>query len=154
MKYYSTNHQVSPASLEEAVVRGLAADRGLFMPERIPTLDRAFIDGMKHMTFHEIALHVANAFFGDDMPQGDLRRIVEDTLSFDTPVVPVTDTIYSLELFHGPTLAFKDVGARFMARMLGHFIARRGTSRWLSPSYPTIPRPAPSVHTPTPPSPS
>ena len=129
MKYYSTNHQVSPASLEEAVVRGLAADRGLFMPERIPTLDRAFIDGMKHMTFHEIALHVASAFFGDDMPQSDLRRIVEDTLAFDTPVVPVTDTVYSLELFHGPTLAFKDVGARFMARMLGHFIARRGASR-------------------------
>jgi len=129
MKYYSTNHQVSPASLEEAVVRGLAADRGLFMPERIPTLDRAFIDGMKHMTFHEIALHVASAFFGDDMPQSDLRRIVEDTLAFDTPVVPVTDTVYSLELFHGPTLAFKDVGARFMARMLGHFIARQGASR-------------------------
>ncbi|ETK03094.1 threonine synthase [Tannerella sp. oral taxon BU063 isolate Cell 5] len=129
MKYYSTNHQVSPASLEEAVVRGLAADRGLFMPERIPTLDRAFIDGMKHMTFHEIALHVASAFFGDDMPQSDLRRIVEDTLAFDTPVVPVTDTIYSLELFHGPTLAFKDVGARFMARMLGYFIARQGASR-------------------------
>ena len=129
MKYYSTNHQVSPASLEEAVVRGLAADRGLFMPERIPTLDRAFIDGMKHMTFHEIALHVASAFFGDDMPQSDLRHIVEDTLAFDTPVVPVTDTVYSLELFHGPTLAFKDVGARFMARMLGHFIARQGASR-------------------------
>ena len=90
MKYYSTNHQVSPASLEEAVVRGLAADRGLFMPECIPTLDRAFIDGMKHMTFHEIALHVASAFFGDDMPQSDLRRIVDPVFravsQWDEPV--------------------------------------------------------------------
>ena len=130
MKYYSTNHQVSPASLEEAVVRGLAADRGLFMPERIPTLDRAFIDGMKHMTFHEIALHVASAFFGDDMPQSDLRRIVEDTLAFDTPVVPVTDTVYSLELFHGPTLAFKDMAMQLLGRLFEYTLLKQ--DRWLN----------------------
>ncbi|MDR0940566.1 MAG: threonine synthase [Mediterranea sp.] len=125
MNYYSTNKQAPVASLEEAVVKGLAADKGLFMPERIRRLPEEFFDTIDHLSFQEIAYRVADAFFGDDIPADKLRHIVEDTLSFDTPLVPVSDGIYSLELFHGPTLAFKDVGARFMARLLGHFISQR-----------------------------
>ena len=119
--YYSTNGKAPLATLEKAVVRGLAEDRGLYMPERIPVLPEAFFDNIQTMTFHEIACTVADALFGEDIPQAELHRIVEETLSFDCPVVPVTRSIGALELFHGPTLAFKDVGARFMARLLGHF---------------------------------
>ena len=121
MKYYSTNGKASPASLEQAVVRGLAEDRGLYMPERIAVLPASFFDNIQTMTFQEIACTVADAFFGEDIPAAELHRIVEETLSFDCPVVPVTRSIGALELFHGPTLAFKDVGARFMARLLRHF---------------------------------
>ena len=124
MKYYSTNHTAPEVALGEAVVRGLAPDKGLYMPERIEKLPRSFYDGIASMSFHEIACRVAEAFFGDDIEHETLRKIVCDTLSFETPVVRVEPGIYSLELFHGPTLAFKDVGARFMARMLSHFIGR------------------------------
>lgn len=109
-------------SLHEAVVKGLASDRGLFMPEQIKTLPEEFFDNIGKMSFQEIAYTVADAFFGEDVDKEALKSIVYDTLSFDCPVVKVTDNIYSLELFHGPTLAFKDVGARFMARLLGYFI--------------------------------
>lgn len=122
MRYYSTNGQSSSVSLHEAVVKGLASDRGLFMPERIKTLPEDFFDNIGKMSFQEIAYTVADAFFGEDVEKEALRSIVYDTLSFDCPVVRVTDNIYSLELFHGLTLAFKDVGARFMARLLGYFI--------------------------------
>lgn len=122
MNYYSTNHQASHASLSEAVVRGLATDKGLYMPERIKPLPKEFFDNIEEMSFQEIAYHVADAFFGEDIPAEDLRHIVYDTLNFDTPVVHVSGNIHSLELYHGPTLAFKDVGARFMARLLGYFI--------------------------------
>ena len=125
MKYYSTNQQAPQASLSEAVVRGLATDRGLYMPERIKPLPQEFFDGIEKMTFQEIAYHVADAFFGEDIPADDLRHIVYDTLAFDTPVVHVDGNIHSLELYHGPTLAFKDVGARFMARLLGYFNAQQ-----------------------------
>lgn len=128
MKYYSTNKQAPCATLEEAVVKGLAGDRGLYMPERIASLDKEVIADMKNQSFHEIAYTVAHAYFGEDIEADTLREIVEDTLSFDTPVVPVQDNIYSLELFHGPTLAFKDVGARFMARLLGYFIRKEGSA--------------------------
>ena len=124
MKYYSTNHTAPEVALGEAVVRGLAPDKGLYMPERIEKLPRSFYDGIASMSFHEIACRVAEAFFGDDIEHETLRKIVCGTLSFETPVVRVEPGIYSLELFHGPTLAFKDVGARFMARMLSHFIGR------------------------------
>lgn len=122
MRYYSTKGQSSSVSLHEAVVKGLASDRGLFMPERIKTLPEDFFDNIGKMSFQEIAYTVADAFFGEDVEKEALKNIVYDTLSFDCPVVRVTDNIYSLELFHGPTLAFKDVGARFMARLLGYFI--------------------------------
>ena len=122
MLYYSTNHQASRATLRDAVVRGLAEDRGLYMPEVIRQLPASFWDEIADLTFQEVAYRVADAFFGDDVAAGDLRGIVSDTLSFDTPLVPVEENIYALELFHGPTLAFKDVGARFMARLLQYFI--------------------------------
>ena len=126
MKYYSTNGKAGQATLHEAVVKGLAADKGLFMPETIRRLPAAFFEQIQDLSFQEIAYQVADAFFGEDVPADTLRKIVYDTLAFDCPVVPVTSNIYSLELFHGPTLAFKDVGARFMARLLGHFIAMEG----------------------------
>ena len=121
MKYYSTNGQAPLASLQKAVVRGLAEDRGLYMPERIPVLPEEFYENIQTLTFQEIGCAVAGALFGEDVPVQELRRIVEETLSFDCPVVPVTRSIGALELFHGPTLAFKDVGARFMARLLRYF---------------------------------
>lgn len=126
MKYYSTNKQAPLATLEEAVVKGLAGDKGLYMPERIVRLDEATIKNMKNQSFHEIACTVAQAFFGEDIETETLNEIVKDTLSFETPVVNVSENIYSLELFHGPTLAFKDVGGRFMARLLGYFIKKEG----------------------------
>jgi len=126
MKYYSTNGQVNATTLEEAVVKGLAGDKGLYMPERIIPISQDVIAEMKNRSFREIACVVAQAFFGEDIEPDTLDSIVNDTLSFETPVVHVNDNIYSLELFHGPTLAFKDVGARFMARLLGHFIRKQG----------------------------
>ncbi len=122
MKYYSTNHNAPLASLHEAVVRGLAPDRGLYMPETIKRLPQTFFDDIDKLSFQEIAYTVADAFFGDDIKANDLRHIVYDTLTFDCPLAKVEENIYALELFHGPTLAFKDVGARFMARMLQYFI--------------------------------
>lgn len=124
MKYYSTNQKASPASLHEAVVKGLASDKGLFMPEQIKRLPESFYDNIQDMSFQDISCVVADAFFGEDIPSDTLNKIVCDTLSFDCPVCRITDSIYTLELFHGPTLAFKDVGARFMARMLRHFISK------------------------------
>lgn len=129
MKYYSTNHTAPQASLEEAVVKGLASDRGLFMPENIKHLPAEFFENIENLTFHEIACTVAEAFFGEDIPKENLDRIVCDTLAFDCPVAEVEPTIYSLELFHGPTLAFKDVGARFMARLLQYFIKGKTDGR-------------------------
>ena len=126
MNYYSTNKQAPIATLEEAVVKGLAGDKGLYMPERIERLDPQVIERMKEQSFHEIACTVARAFFGEDVEPEVLDQIVCDTLSFETPVVEVKDPIYSLELFHGPTLAFKDVGGRFMARLLGYFLRKEG----------------------------
>ena len=123
MKYYSTNHKAARATLRDAVVRGLAEDRGLYVPEVIKQLPDTFWTEMADLTFQEVAYRVADAFFGEDVPADDLRRIVYDTLTFDCPIVKVEDNIYALELFHGPTLAFKDVGARFMARLLQYFVS-------------------------------
>ena len=122
MKYYSTNGKAPVASLKKAVVKGLAEDKGLYMPERINTLPKAFFDDIQDMSFQDIAYNVASAFFGEDVDLDALKDLVYDTLSFDCPVVQVKENIYTLELFHGPTLAFKDVGARFMARLLQYFI--------------------------------
>ena len=121
MNYYSTNGKAPIADLRKAVVKGLAEDRGLYMPEEIKILPKVFFENIHEMTFQQIAYNVASAFFGEDVDQDALQDIVYDTLSFDCPVVKVKDNIYALELFHGPTLAFKDVGARFMARLLRYF---------------------------------
>lgn len=126
MKYYSTNKKVENVSLQEAVVKGLAEDKGLFMQERIPQLDKQFFEHIDELSFQEIAFEVAKALFGDDVEADALKQIVFETLNFDVPLVSVESNIYSLELFHGPTLAFKDVGARFMSRLLGYFIKKQG----------------------------
>ena len=126
MQYYSTNNPTTRESLETAVVKGLATDRGLYMPTAIRPLPQEFFDNIQGMSLQEISFRVAECFFGEDIPADDLRQIVYDTMSFDIPAVKVTDNIYSLELFHGPTLAFKDVGARFMARLLSYFNKKQG----------------------------
>ena len=129
MKYYSTNGKAPLATLQKAVVKGLAEDKGLYMPQRIKPLPQSFFDNIQDLSFQEIAYQVADCFFGEDVEADALRKIVYDTLSFEVPLVKVSSpngggqegAIYSLELFHGPTLAFKDVGARFMARLLAYF---------------------------------
>lgn len=122
MMYYSTNGRAPQATLREAVERGLAPDRGLYMPDHIQQLPASFFDRIDQLTFQEMSFEVARAFFGSDVDDASLKRIVTDTLAFETPLQRVEEGIYSLELFHGPTLAFKDVGARFMARLLQYFI--------------------------------
>lgn len=126
MKYYSTNHNAPAVTLSEAVIKGLAPDKGLYMPETIKPLPASFFDQIETMTLQEIATEAAGAFFGEDVDAESLKQIVCDTLQFDIPLRRVTDRIYSLELYHGPTAAFKDVGARFMARLLSHCIGMRG----------------------------
>ena len=122
MKYFSTNKTVPSVSLMEAVTKGLASDNGLFMPERIEEFHPEFFRRIHKLSFQEISFEVAKKFFGEDIPENILKEIVEDTLNFDCPIVKVSDSLYSLELFHGPTLAFKDVGGRFMARLLRYFL--------------------------------
>ena len=128
MKYYSTNGKAPIADLQKAVVKGLAEDRGLYMPERIKKLPKAVFDNIQDMRFQHIAYNVASAFFGEDVDLDALQDLVYDTLPFDCPVVKVKDNIYTLELFHGPTLAFKDVGARFMARLLQYFLRQNSAT--------------------------
>ena len=122
MNYYSTNKSVPKVSLKEAVIKGLADDKGLFMPERIEAFPESFFETIHQRSFQEISFEVAKKFFGEDVPEADLKALVDDTLNFDCPVAHVNDNIFSLELFHGPTLAFKDVGGRFMARLLAYFL--------------------------------
>lgn len=133
MKYYSTNHKAPLASLQQTVEQGLAPDRGLYMPERLNLLPNTFFEHIDEMSFQELSFEVARALFGEDVNHNDLRRIVYDTLNFETPVVKIRDNIHALELFHGPTLAFKDVGARFMARLLQYFIRKDQTETVSAP---------------------
>ncbi|MEO6173522.1 MAG: threonine synthase [Flavobacterium circumlabens] len=121
MKYYSLNHNAPEVSFKEAVIQGLASDKGLYFPQIITPLNPAFFNVIENLTHHNIAFDVIQQFVGDDIPEDHLREIIADTLSFDFPVVEVEKDIYSLELFHGPTMAFKDVGARFMSRCLAYF---------------------------------
>lgn len=129
MKYYSTNRQAPEVTLSEAVIKGLAPDKGLYMPECIRPLPQSFFDNIQDMSLQEIAFEVAKNFFGEDIPADDLKHIVYDTLQFDIPLVKVNDSIYSLELYHGPTCAFKDVGARFMARLLSYFVKKSPSTK-------------------------
>jgi len=121
MKYYSTSNVNHVVSLKEAVMNGLASDNGLYMPERTPVFPSAYFLSLPEKSFTEISLDVAQAFLGDDIPQEKLKSIVAHTISFDAPLVEVEKNIFALELFHGPTLAFKDFGARFMSQVLGYF---------------------------------
>jgi threonine synthase len=121
MNYYSLNHISPKVSFKDAVVLGLAPDRGLYFPENITPLPAAFFDNIENLSHEEIAFEAIKQFVGDEIPETELKRIIAETLCFDFPCVPVEDNVYSLELFHGPTMAFKDVGARFMSRCLGYF---------------------------------
>ncbi|MGO4773092.1 threonine synthase [Flavobacterium sp. W22_SRS_FK3] len=121
MKYYSLNHNAPEVSFKEAVIQGLASDKGLYFPQTITPLNPAFFNVIENLSHNDIAFDVIHQFVGDEIPEENLREIIKDTLSFDFPVVEIENGIYSLELFHGPTMAFKDVGARFMSRCLGYF---------------------------------
>lgn len=120
MLYHSTNNPAHRVGLKEAVLRSLPPDNGLYMPDTLPVLDSTFWNTWRDMSFAEIGTHVASAFFREDVSAGTIRDIVEGTLAFDAPVVTLTPNDHILELFHGPTLAFKDFGARFMARLMAH----------------------------------
>jgi len=121
MNYYSLNNKNHKVSFEEAVIQGLAPDRGLYFPETISKLPQSFFDTIEKLSNVEIAFEAIKQFVGSEIPEANLKQILEETLSFDFPLVKVDDNIYSLELFHGPTMAFKDVGARFMSRCLAYF---------------------------------
>ena len=122
MKYFSTNHKVEPVDLRTAVLQGLPKDKGLYMPEEIPVMPPRFFENMHVLNFKELSSAVALTLLGDDLPSDVIVGIVDDTLSFNTPLVKLDDNNYILELFHGPTLAFKDVGARFMARLMSYYL--------------------------------
>lgn len=121
MHYYSTSNRKLKSTLKEAVLKGLAPDRGLYMPDSIPVIDGATLESFRDMELPEIAVALSRLLFGGDVPEAELSRLTEEAINFDTPLVPVDEGLYALELFHGPTLAFKDVGARFLARLLGFF---------------------------------
>jgi threonine synthase len=121
MKYFSLNNNAPKVSFEQAVVLGLAPDRGLYFPEKIAPLPNSFFENIESLSHEKIAYEAIKQFVGNEIPEAELKRIIFETLCFDFPCVPVEDNVYSLELFHGPTMAFKDVGARFMSRCLGYF---------------------------------
>ena len=129
MHYYSLSNPNETTNFAQAVVNGIAPDRGLYFPSEIPRLPASFFDKIEEMDVHEMALTAIQAFVGDEIPKEELERIVKTTLDFEFPVVAVEDQIGSLELFHGPTLAFKDVGARFMAQCLGYFNKQNSTQK-------------------------
>ena len=124
MRFYSTNNPSRFTSLKEAVLQGLAGDNGLYMPEHIPALPKEFFQGLPEMTFREIAFAVADKFAGEEIPAPVLQKIIEHTLQFEAPLVHLDENISALELFHGPTMAFKDFGARFMSQLLGYFASQ------------------------------
>lgn len=129
MKFYSTNRQSPSVGLREAVMTGLASDGGLYMPERIPVIPAAFFNNISAMSVRDIAFVVADLMLGGDIESAEIRQIVNDTFTFDIPLVKVEDNIWALELFHGPTFAFKDVGARFLARIISHYSSRSETGQ-------------------------
>ena len=116
MNYYSLHHKSPKTTFKNAVINGIAQDRGLYFPENITPISNDFIQNIENYTNHEIAFEAIKQFVGDEIPEDKLKEIVKETVSFDFPVVPINDNIGTLELFHGPTMAFKDVGAKFMAK--------------------------------------
>ena len=127
MQFYSLNHKSPKVSFKEAVIKGIAPDKGLYFPERIQKLDKKIFDQIDDYSNHELAFEMIKQFVGEDIPEADLKLIIEDTLNFDFPLVPIEEDVLSLELFHGPTMAFKDVGGRFMARCLSYFNKKQTT---------------------------
>lgn len=128
MKYYSLNKRSPVTDFREATIKGQAPDKGLYFPEKIPVAEPAFFENIEQYSNEEIAFRIIHPYVGGSIPDNDLQEIVNETINFPIPLVPVQDDIWSLELFHGPTLAFKDVGARFMSRCLGYFARQAGSS--------------------------
>ncbi len=122
MQYYSTKGQVKPVSFKDAVLKGLPEDNGLYMPESIPILSEEFLKELSEKSFQDIAIEIVSGFVEDEIKKSDLEKIVHSAFDFDVPLINIHDNIFVLETFHGPTLAFKDFGARFMARVMGHFL--------------------------------
>ena len=125
MKFYSTNNKSLRVDFREAAIQGQAPDKGLYFPEQIPQLSKSFIDNLGNISKEELSFEVMKPYVGNTIEDKDLEQIVSETINFPFPLVPITESISTLELFHGPTLAFKDVGARFMSRCLGHFVRNR-----------------------------
>ncbi|HET9824694.1 MAG TPA: threonine synthase, partial [Chitinophagaceae bacterium] len=125
MQYYSLNRQSPPVDFKQAAVRGQAPDKGLYFPEHIPVFDSSFFHNIEKMENEEIAFQVIQPYVGKSIPDKVLKKIISETVNFPIPLIKLNDKIYALELFHGPTLAFKDVGARFMSRCLGYFAKER-----------------------------
>jgi threonine synthase len=121
MNYFSLNNKTTKVSFQEAVIKGLAPDKGLYFPEMINELPKSFFDAIENLSNEEIAFEAINQFVGTEIPESELKQILKETLSFDFPLVKIEENIFSLELFQGPTMAFKDVGARFMSRCLAYF---------------------------------
>jgi len=124
MKYYSTNRNSPSVTFEEALMKGLAPDGGLYMPESIPALEKSFLENLENLSFQEIAFEIAKRFIEEEIAEDDLKEIVNEAINFPAPLIRLDENISVLELFHGPTLAFKDFGARFMAKAMGHFISK------------------------------
>ncbi|NUY80005.1 threonine synthase [Flavobacterium sp. MAH-1] len=129
MRYFSLHHYSPKIGFREAVIQGLAPDKGLYFPEIIAPLDSDFFDSIETLSDYQIAFEAIRQFVGDEIPEHELKNIINETLSFDFPIIEIEKDVYSLELFHGPTMAFKDVGARFMARCLGYFNRERTHAR-------------------------
>lgn len=129
MQYYSLNKKAPNVSFKDALIKGIAPDKGLYFPDTITPLSKDFFQNIENLSNHEIAFEVIKQFVGNEIPENELRKIIKDTLTFDFPVVKIEDSIATLELFHGPTMAFKDVGARFMARCFGYFNKQSDSSR-------------------------
>ena len=121
MKFFSLHNSSPKVSFQEAVIKGIAPDKGLYFPENINKLPVEFFENIEQYSNHEIAFELIKQFVGDEIPEKDLKNIIADTLNFEFPLIEIEDGIFSLELFHGPTMAFKDVGGRFMARCLSYF---------------------------------
>ncbi len=128
MKFYSTNKKAAKVSFKDAVIQGLAPDKGLYFPSEIKPLSKAFFDHIEYFSNHEIAYEVIKQFVEEEIPETALKQLIEECLNFDFPLVEIEENIATLELFHGPTMAFKDVGARFMARCLAYFNKQDSTA--------------------------
>jgi threonine synthase len=126
MLYYSTNNKSAEVEFKTAVLKGLPEDNGLYMPKQIPELPTELISSLPDLTFQEISFHVANAFLNEELPEDKLNTIIDEAFYFDAPLIEINNKLFSLELFHGPTFAFKDFAARFMAKLMGYYVEQSG----------------------------